>query len=361
MTINKPILEFPSFLGTLPSSWYQEQETDSVIYHAMLSLYIDLTNKNCPKVVLESIWVEDLGPLMFTLFTQHPDITKEGIELKMARLSKIIEGEWTKLQSFDFFNLEECVVKAFQLKCLKAIKYRGDIIPEVKPEFHPYSTDVMTLANSKKRNQFQRAVARGELMFGIELEFSHSQYSLAVLYSLMAMGIFKWDSSVDGEYVTLPYSYQEMVSKLSNLSSTFDKLLSANGSEGNGMHIHVSRAALTKQQMLNLQWLLNPNTTEDKYYWEAVADRELEGNRWCSFTDIEEWNTIGGGGLYDVERYVVLNFTNVHTVEFRMFKSPTNTEKVLWNLAVVAGLLEFSKVSNNLEEWMVSPLNPTNQ
>jgi hypothetical protein len=95
-----------------------------------------------------------------------------------------------------------------------------------------------------------------------------------------------------------------------------------------------------------------PSTYEGKEYWNSVADRCLQDNQYCQFpSDVDE---------YDITRYLVFNVQNEHTVEFRMFKSPSNHEKVLWNLQVVTGLLEFSKDSNSLEEWKASSLNPMN-
>jgi len=233
-----------------------------------------------------------------------------------------------------------------------------DTITMVLPKLYPYSTNVLSLASNKK----QKEVQEDGIKFGIELEFKFPDASLRDMFVLTNMGAFKSDSSVKdgGEFVTLPYTYSQMVSKIKGYQSTFDLLLSENGSDDNGMHVHVTRSALSKKQMLNLQTLLNPSTKEGKQYWSQVAGRQLEGNRWCGFTDLEYWNKEGGGGLYNCDRYVTVNFTNKHTVEFRMFKSPTKSEKVLWNLALVNGLIEFSKTSDCLEEWHKSPLNPAN-
>ena len=351
-----------SLLEYLPPTWQGEGIQLETLYRSSFELYRKLLEFECPVEILSSIWVQDLGPIYFGLLFRNPDIKEEEMNRKFLKLAKYIKA---LLDGFQSIKDMECIVNAFQLKVLSDIKHQGDILIDVKPEFYPYSTDVMTLAKSKKRIELQK----GKRMFGIELEFSHSNHTLKDLSPLLQMGIFKYDSSVDGEYVTLPYIYEEMVTKISNLSETFDKLLSANGSSGNGMHIHVSRDALTNEQMLNLQTLLNPSTEEGKAYWSLIADRELEGNQWCSFTNLEEWKTEGGKGLYTRNRYVILNFTNKHTIEFRMFKSPTSTQKVLWNLSIIKGLIEFSKRSNSfeynkkpdsLEDWMISPLNPMN-
>lgn len=232
-----------------------------------------------------------------------------------------------------------------------------DTITLVLPKLYPYSTNVLSLASNKK----QKEVQEYGIKFGMELEFKFPDASLKDMFVLTNMGAFKSDSSVKdgGEFVTLPYSYSQLVNKIKGYQSTFDLLLSKNGSDGNGMHVHVTRAALSHKQMLNLQHLLNPSNEEDKQYWSQVADRELEENEWCAFVDLDDWNT-GDEGLYNQSRYVVLNFMNEHTIEFRMFKAPTTNAKVLWNLALVNGLIEFSKTSSCLKEWRVSSLNPAN-
>lgn len=349
-----------SFTGNNPP-WYDKERgiTLPVFLECAFNLYQELVEVVSTEV-LEVIWGYELLPYYcelsqgnnrMQLRDMNESFTALGEGLKWASAHLVL---YLNSLNFHWF---------VQIQILDTLdpEYDKDIQNEVEVTYHPYSTDVLSLAKPNKKEEFRKAVAKGKIQFGIELEFSHSEYPLAILYGLMKMGIFKFDSSVDGEYVTLPYSYPDMITKIKGLSETFDKLLSANGAVGNGMHVHVSRNALTKEQILNLQWLMNPSTKEGKDYWSLVADRELEGNRWCSFTDIEEWNTVGGGGFYDCERYVILNLTNEHTVEFRMFKSPQTTDKVLWNLSVVAGLVEFSKTSADLDEWMVSPLNPMNQ
>lgn len=210
----------------------------------------------------------------------------------------------------------------------------------VEPKFYPYSTDVVKLATSKK----QEEVINSEgTLFGIELEFTHSEFSLKDLYECTHMGVFKYDSSVDGEFVTLPYTYQDMVTKLELRSSSFNKLLSNNGSYKVGMHVHVSRKALTLQQVKNLDTLLNPSSEVGQDYWCRVAGRDIKNYRYCSI-EPKACNRYG--------RYLMLNLQNEHTIEFRMFISPTFVGQVIDNLKVVNSLVEFAKNSSDLEEFI---------
>ena len=286
-------------------------------------------------------WEEWAIPLV------EDDEEELNLDELVFNLDSIFESEETFIKE-SFETLYQLVYHTSRLAPQK------DTCQSIRPRFYTYKTDVLELASSSKKKSLRKEQG---LMIGIELEFSHSSYSLKELYSLTHMGVFKYDSSVDGEYVTLPYTPSEMISRITEFGSVFNKLLSTNGWEGNGMHIHVSRKALTSQQMLNLQVLLNPSSSEGQEYWSKVADRRLQDNRYCGFI-LPQY--LDPQCLYTDTRYVVLNFTNKHTVEFRMFKSPTNYSKVLWNLQVVLGLLEFSKSSNSLEEWIKSPLNPMN-
>lgn len=187
------------------------------------------------------------------------------------------------------------------------------------------------------------------------MEFTHSEYTLAELYPLMDMGVFKLDSTVDGEFVTLPYCYADMVSRLNMFSHSVDKLLCNNGSSSVEMHVHVSRKGLTKDQIRNPVYLLNPTSLDGQEYWCELANRDVVDYHYCHFIDPTDENAWGD------ERYVLVNVRNEHTIEFRMFKSPYSCKGVLHKLAIVQGLVEFSKHSSSLEEWKLSSLNPLNK
>ena len=274
--------------------------------------------------------------------TLRIEVTPFGNPFGHLVFGEVVKVTQSQLESW---GLETLTIKAIQSLIRKTewatplLDWKGDltqlqeILNEISilfqgdttalPKYYPYSTNVLALAKSHKTEQLKEE----ELMLGVELEFSHSEYSLKELSPLLQMGVFKYDGSVDGEYVTLPYIPEEMLGKVQALGPVFDKLLSSNGWEGNGMHVHVSRAALTMQQILNIQAVLN--NPEAHYMWELIAGRNLRDNQYCK-----------------------------HTVEFRMFRAPSTVEGVIKNLQVILGLLEFCKDSRNPEEWASSKLNP---
>ena len=214
----------------------------------------------------------------------------------------------------------------------------------VKSKFYPYSTDIISLATSKKQEEVMMG---NKLMMGIELEFSHSSYSLKELFGLTQMGVFKYDSSVDGEYVTLPYAPEELLNKLNANRLAFNKLLSSNGSSKNGMHIHISKDVLTHEHVLNMQNILNPQDEEGMEYLEVMADRNIRHNQYCGFIPSSEYNPLE---LYTTSRYTVLNLKNIHTVEVRIFKSPSTVEGVIANIKFVMALIKVSKDSLSLTD-----------
>lgn len=234
------------------------------------------------------------------------------------------------------------------------ISSKGDIAqPEAK--FWNYSKDVMSLAKSQKREQVNNSE---ELLFGVELEFNHSSHTLQDLSPLLEMGIFKHDSSVDGEYVTLPYTYSDMVQKITEVASSFDKLLSANDTltptSKVGMHVHLSRKGLTDEQLDLLRSLFNGDYAPYISY--------LCGRYPNSFCEYKEYK-------HKESRYVALNERNPHTVEIRAFLSPHSAKGLLDYLALIKEWLDnpegwpskYPVSLEDLEEWwkpMIPPASP---
>lgn len=218
-------------------------------------------------------------------------------------------------------TLNSASASSFLRDVVLARPSQGDGKAEAK--FYNYSTDVLELAKGKKREEVANS---RDTLFGIELEFNHSGATLMELSPLLKIGVFKYDSSVDGEFVTFPYTYREMVFKLKGLTACLDTLLGCNGKDqvGVGMHIHVSRKAFPEQIWRNLAAYIYANEEEIS----RLAGRPA--NRWCRYR-------------FKNDRYVAVNFQNRNTVEFRMFKSPGKSSGVLTNLALVKSWLDNAK------------------
>lgn len=130
------------------------------------------------------------------------------------------------------------------------------------------------------------------------------------------------------------------------------------GQSNAGMHVHVSRGALTVPEAMALNWAFN--APEWAPMVEAIAGRSV--NEWCH-RDADgrsqstahrlkphptAWNeyqrekeTTGVGG--SAARYRTLNFTNSKTLEVRLFASTANPDKALARLQFIGALTDTAK------------------
>jgi len=242
--------------------------------------------------------------------------------------------------------LDKCDYISYHLMNGKA-NIIGDI-ESPSAHIYSYSTNVLSLATDKKRELVEYG---DEVMFGMELEASTPDCPLSALMPMLSHGIFKHDSSVDIEYVTVPKTAEEWRRVLSSLSicNSLDAYLANNGGSGVGMHVHISRKGFETDEHL-YRFLYLYNAASNHSFWSIMADRELSGNQWCRFIQVYETpDEIGDESMVaidaavDAGRYVAINVTNSATVEVRIFKSPTQAKGVITNLELVINSYEFTK------------------
>jgi hypothetical protein len=106
-----------------------------------------------------------------------------------------------------------------------------------------------------------------------------------------------------------------------------------------GLHIHVSRSALSRPQIAKLMLFIKANPefmrrvsrrigSEDHYYkLDLRSTRELIGKAACNNSH--------------AERYTAVNLENENTVEFRLFQGTLDTTQIKLNLCFVACLCAF--------------------
>lgn len=251
----------------------------------------------------------------------------EGIESRIYLEGEILEGD----KLLVLINQSAHFVLDWHEKA----DVEGDLrAPRL--DAYDYGTDVLRLAKSKKVQEVEES---HEILYGIELEFVHSGHSFKELSPLLSMGVFKEDTSVDCEYVTLPYPYSEMVRKISDLKDSFDKLLSANKElDPNscvGMHVHISRKGLTDLQLHLLRGL----------FWKGLGKEAQTSylcgrlpNGYCQYLP------------YTGDRNVALNEENKDTVEIRAFLSPSSAEGILRNLRLVKSWLDGEEVTVDIKK-----------
>lgn len=100
-----------------------------------------------------------------------------------------------------------------------------------------------------------------------------------------------------------------------------------------GLHIHVSRDAMTKLQIAKMVSFINDPDNENLV--RAVARRYAEG--YCKIKDKKI-----GTAHYSEDRYEAVNLTSRKTIEFRIFKGSLKYESVIAALEFVNALVEFT-------------------
>lgn len=103
---------------------------------------------------------------------------------------------------------------------------------------------------------------------------------------------------------------------------------------GYGMHIHVSRAALSPLHQAKMIVFMSSENAELLTY---VAQRE--NSEWCEIKD----KRICRDDIADDDKYQALNNSNDYTLEFRIFRSNTRAERVLKNIEFVLAIIEYTR------------------
>lgn len=202
-----------------------------------------------------------------------------------------------------------------------------------------YSTNVI----AEKR---WRSRSASELYFGVELELSSPRTDLKPL-AIKALNlvdefaIIKSDSSiVNGfEIVSVPAK----PSKIAGLWEPFFKNVPKGlvGYRGNcGMHVHVTRRALSSELIRKLSVFLN--SKENIKLIEYASSRHL--NRYCKQNP---YLSIGDKvALTASDRYTILNTTRTDTIEFRSFKSTIRFDQFKRNIEFVRACLDFCNLTS---------------
>lgn len=109
---------------------------------------------------------------------------------------------------------------------------------------------------------------------------------------------------------------------------------------GCGLHVHVSRNALSSNDWIKVDWFINKN----RRIVEKIARRAE--NYYSTFINSEENHTYKFKRMYGKpkgERYYAVNFNNRNTVEFRMFRGTLKYETFIASLEFVDAVVNWSK------------------
>lgn len=223
----------------------------------------------------------------------------------------------------------------------------------VSPILRESRSNVLDLATEKKRLSVKRTK---ELLFGLELEFVYCNH-LHILLPLLEKGILKEDRSCPdgGEYVTLPYGFDDLVEFVIEKALYFDLLLEQNKlSITTGMHVHLTKSAISPRELCNLIYLLNHE--KNREILSTLAGRDLRQSNYARFLPMTShmdrcyWTGDYARFLELVcpSRAVVNKHNTIYighrdTIEIRVFISPSCAEGVLNNLLVIRHLLSLAE------------------
>lgn len=202
----------------------------------------------------------------------------------------------------------------------------------------------------KPRPRFYGDASDGVPYLGVELESGDADAEdhdkcVLVLRDLSERRFYlKHDGSVPEygfELVTHPCTYEyhadtfpwrDVLSELRKY-----RFKSYGASKPCGLHVHVSRNALSAFQWIKVDWMVSKHQAE----WSRIARRTP--NHYCQMKryrcDISLKRQYG----ISSDRYQAVNFCNPHTVEFRLFRGSLKYETVIGTLAIVDGLVSWAK------------------
>ena len=183
--------------------------------------------------------------------------------------------------------------------------------------------------------------------YGYPDEENGNEEELLHIRSFEAVGDVQHDSSLSEgfEVVLNPCSHGYLKVRLKALVNHLSHEWSSGGDERVGMHIHVGRDNLSNEHIRRIDYFVN----QHKNHICTLAGRESE--EWSRFTKAEDmrsrdWEEFGVTG--DNGRYEAINLENSKTIEFRIFRSPSDFEEFCTMVDLVQAIVEFNEHTNQL-------------
>jgi len=217
-----------------------------------------------------------------------------------------------------------------------------------------FGDNPIPMVRSKTSTTYQATKhIRQACIFGVEIEVHvKEEYSIkdaaeAALETVKEFAILKEDASIHYgfEIVTAPaaFSYHMGSEKSPSCWDKFFDLVDnsdyfAKNSPDCGMHIHISKSALTPMQIGKM--VVFVHSPENRELIEHIAERG--SNKYNDFTKekrITDYYDRTGG---DKEaRYTAVNLLPKTTVEIRIFQTVLNRENIYKNLEFTKALIDF--------------------
>ena len=158
------------------------------------------------------------------------------------------------------------------------------------------------------------------------------------------------DGSLDYgfELITSPMTYEyhnSIGDKYINLMDLYSQFGMV-GTDNCGLHVHINRNYFDNVD----NGILNILTIFDKFWdnLKAFSRRDIERlDRWAKKPVGTPEQILRESKGYVRDRYVAVNLTNTHTIEFRIFKSTTNWEILRSTLSLINNIAIISKYMSN--------------
>jgi hypothetical protein len=229
------------------------------------------------------------------------------------------------------------------------------------PQVYSYHTNVLDLT---------RCNVPSGIAFGFEIEITTGrrgpgsaiprEQAVRQFYAIARdRAIAKSDSSVtrngdEGfEIVTIPLSLDGSRLLIDDMFGHAQFARMAIPADTCGMHVHISRSALTRPQIAKMLIFTSDRRNYGLLKWLARRDLELNTytrvvpRNWktiCAFDRLRSQNSHAARHAFvtDQARYVPLNLLNAATVEIRMFASTNVASIAKGNLETCAALVAFT-------------------
>ena len=218
-----------------------------------------------------------------------------------------------------------------------------------------------------KNYKYNKDIPFGKRYYGLELEYSNIN-SVKAREKMFDLYKDKWlynksDGSLCNgvEIVTSPCDYKSIMCLLDKMKEPIKEITNkAKYKQNAGIHIHVSRKSIPSYNVYKLSYLLNNRQAKElssiMFYLSGrnakVSDNYL--GRYAKIGGIAEFKN-------DKDRYLALNLTNEHTIEFRIFKTTNDMDKVKSYINFVESMINFVDITPfkevNLNNYLLYLLN----
>ena len=202
-----------------------------------------------------------------------------------------------------------------------------------------------------KNYKYDKDVPLGNRYYGLELEYSNTD-SVQVKEKMLDLYKDKWlynksDGSLCNgvEIVTSPCDYKSIMWLLDKMKDPIKNITSGSKYTQNaGIHIHVSKKSIPSYNIYKLSYLLNNIQAKElssiMFYLSGRNNCIGDENevRYAKIGEITKFKD-------ETDRYLALNLTNLHTIEFRIFKSTNDMDKVKSYINFVESMIKFVDIT----------------